>query len=389
MLKNKLNLNPVKIKNPNRFKCKDNAFLCFRTEAEKEEALKILDGYQWKSRTLRAKVAKAVMDPLLKKRLENQASENDGIVTKEKKKTALEATAPLAHLPYDEQLKQKESECIRYLQSYATAVKKQNFQLKRIIQKNEAEFNGVPCLWHGFKKSPKTEGYRNKTEFAIGRDASGEKVVGFRLGSYTDGTVEVAAPDDVPLVPERTKAAAKLFQQYIQASKYEIFCPEFYTGQFRQLAVRLSETTNEIMLIIGIHTKEVLDELSSLVADIVDYFTQREGKSLNVNSIYIEEMNKLEIGQRWNRMDHVYGSKYITDMISGLKFRISAASFFQINTQAAEVLYDTAIKMGRVDKDTTMLDICCGTGTIGLCFSKVRACEKDIFKISKYSLQLF
>lgn len=65
------------------------------------------------------------------------------------------------------------------------------------------------------------------------------------------------------------------------------------------------------------------------------------------------------------------GSKYITDSILGLKFRISAASFFQINTKSAEVLYDLAIKMGKVESSTTVLDICCGTGTIGLCFAKV------------------
>lgn len=125
------------------------------------------------------------------------------------------------------------------------------------------------------------------------------------------------------------------------------------------------------MLIVGIHTNEIREEINSLVADIVDYFTEREGKTLNVTSIYMEEMNKLEVGQRYNRMEHIYGSKYITDTISGLKFRISAASFFQINTKAAEVLYDTAIEMGKVDKSAKVLDICCGTGTIGLCFSKV------------------
>lgn len=146
---------------------------------------------------------------------------------------------------------------------------------------------------------------------------------------------------------------------------------ELYKGQFRQFSVRLSETTDEIMLIVGLHTTEILSELDDLIKDIVDYFTHREGKQINVASIYIEEINKREIGQTHNKMLHVYGSKYITDTILGLKFRISAASFFQINTKSAEVLYDLAIKMSKVNVETSVLDICCGTGTIGLCFAKV------------------
>lgn len=361
-------MNPSKIKTPNKFGGKNHAFVCFRTDADKEEALKVLDGYNWKGRIFKAKTAKAIVDPMLKKRLENVADTGTLPIIK---KTILEATAPLAHIPYAEQIKQKETQCIRQLQAYADGVKRANYELKKTIVKNEKEFNGLPCVWHGFKESPQIDGYRNKNEFAVGKNLAGEKIVGFRLGSYIDGTTEVGAIDKLPHVPERTKLAAKSFETYIQASKYEIFSPEFYTGQFRQLSVRLSETTGEIMLIIGIHTKEILDELAELKQDIINYYTEREGKELNIASIYIEEMNKREIGQHYNRMEHIFGSQYITDSILGLKFRVSAASFFQINTKAAEVLYKFAIDLSKVDENTSVLDICCGTGTIGLCFAKV------------------
>lgn len=377
LLKGKLKLNPSKIKTPNKFGGKNFAFVCFRNEADKENALKILDGYSWKGRTFKAKSAKAIMDPMLKRRLENSKQNTAAATaaaassTPPVKKTILEATVPLAHLPYAEQLKQKEADCIKQLHAYADAVKRINQQLKKSIVSAKQELNGLPCIWHGFKASPRINEYRNKNEFAIGTNADGEKIVGFRLGSYVDGTIEVAPVNDLPHVPQRTKEAAESFQTYIRSSKFTVFSPEFYTGQFRQLAVRLSESTGELMLIVGLHTMEILDELDQLKADIIDYFTNREGKALNVTSIYVEEMNKREVGQQFNRMVHIHGSKYITDCILGLKFRISAASFFQINTAAAEVLYDFAIKLGKVNEETSVLDICCGTGTIGLSFAKV------------------
>lgn len=187
---------------------------------------------------------------MAKKRTENK---EPGI-----KKTCLEATVPLANMPYEDQLKLKENESLEQLKNYGNSLRKINFRLKDRVSANQEKFDGLPCVWHGFKASPKTSGYRNKNEFAIGKNATGEKLVGFRLGSYVDGSVEVGAIDDLPHVPERTKLAAKVFEEYIQNSKYDVFSPEFYTGQFRQLTVRLSETTNEIMLIIGIHTKVIL-----------------------------------------------------------------------------------------------------------------------------------
>lgn len=74
-------------------------------------------------------------------------------------------------------------------------------------------------------------------------------------------------------------------------------------------------------------------------------------------------------GQMCNAV-HLNGTTHITDSIHGLKFRISPAAFFQINTPCAETLYQCAIDFGAPTDKTTVLDICCGTGTIGLCFAK-------------------
>lgn len=45
--------------------------------------------------------------------------------------------------------------------------------------------------------------------------------------------------------------------------------------------------------------------------------------------------------------------------------------FFTVNTPGAEVLYEQIAEWCGVSKTTTILDICCGTGTIGLTIAKV------------------
>lgn len=63
----------------------------------------------------------------------------------------------------------------------------------------------------------------------------------------------------------------------------------------------------------------------------------------------------------------------------GAKFRISPTSFFQVNTPAASLLYDLVRQWcGPLDENTTLFDVCCGTGTIGLCIAKNSSALKEI-----------
>ena len=65
-----------------------------------------------------------------------------------------------------------------------------------------------------------------------------------------------------------------------------------------------------------------------------------------------------------------FGSNVITDYIGGIKFEISADSFFQVNPVMTHRLYKTAIEYAAVDRDTSIMDIYCGIGTISLCAAK-------------------
>ncbi|MCL1866498.1 MAG: 23S rRNA (uracil(1939)-C(5))-methyltransferase RlmD [Oscillospiraceae bacterium] len=57
---------------------------------------------------------------------------------------------------------------------------------------------------------------------------------------------------------------------------------------------------------------------------------------------------------------------YITEVLDGLSFRISAESFFQVNSAGAEVLYKKALEFADLKPHEFLLDLYCGTGTITL-----------------------
>ena len=65
--------------------------------------------------------------------------------------------------------------------------------------------------------------------------------------------------------------------------------------------------------------------------------------------------------------EHVlYGPGFIEDELCGLRFRISASSFYQVNPPQAERLYRAAIDMAQLTGQESVLDAYCGVGTIGL-----------------------
>eukprot|EP00624_Nannochloropsis_granulata_P002475 evm.model.NODE_22511_length_10312_cov_32.033165.3 len=73
---------------------------------------------------------------------------------------------------------------------------------------------------------------------------------------------------------------------------------------------------------------------------------------------------------------HLWGLEYMEEELLGLKFRISPHAFFQVNTAGAEVLYQKVVDESRRKEEhggeeeegqKLILDVCCGTGTIGIC----------------------
>lgn len=66
----------------------------------------------------------------------------------------------------------------------------------------------------------------------------------------------------------------------------------------------------------------------------------------------------------------LHGKSYIKEQINDLKFIISYDSFFQVNTDAMIKLYDKVVEYANLTKEDTVLDLYCGTGTIGIYLSK-------------------
>ncbi|GBN88546.1 tRNA (uracil-5-)-methyltransferase A, partial [Araneus ventricosus] len=259
LLNSNLKLHPRKVKaigNPPHF-----AFITFRNEKDRDKALKELNGYQWKGKTLSAKKANPAADPMAKKR---KAGESEDCSDPKKAKTEepielklKNAVTPYWNIPYEEQLKMKEDEIHKFLQKLSKSIEKVNSSLKPILSKYRKENYYQCCPLQPIKRSPVTTAYRNKCEFTVGRHLyTKEKTVGFRLNSYKEGSMSVAEPDDCINISESMLKAVKSFQAYIRESDKDVYNPENHAGYWRQLTVRTSNNA-DVLIIIVMHPQSL------------------------------------------------------------------------------------------------------------------------------------
>ena len=78
-------------------------------------------------------------------------------------------------------------------------------------------------------------------------------------------------------------------------------------------------------------------------------------------------LEKQQKGEQTRFFDHlISGKSHLFEEISGLRFKVSATAFFQPNTEAAEKLYDVALKLAGIKPSDVVYDLYCGTGTMGI-----------------------
>ncbi|CAH2048726.1 unnamed protein product, partial [Iphiclides podalirius] len=374
LMNQKLGLNTSKIKRP-----KNGSFwlyACFQNEEDRVKAIAALNGFSWKGKTLIAEAANPAPDPLVRKRKQEEDGRASDKKIKDDNKSQEErlkdAATPYWNIPYDEQLKLKEKEIRHILMKYDNEVWKINKERRDEIEAKQKLHNGLSFELKPIEPSPITEGYRNKCEFTVGIDEESKKpTVGLRLGSYATGTVAVAPIESMKHISEEMKKAVLVFQEFVRKSNMAPFSPADYSGYWRYLTVRHSKFNGDIMLIIALHPQTLtVEDLKKLKTDLVEHFSSEESVSCGIRSLYYLLIAKRRPGEDASKPVHLMGSTHIIDVILGRQFRISPEAFFQVNTAGAEIMYQKAIELSQASSESTLLDICCGTGTIGLCFAK-------------------
>lgn len=171
-------------------------------------------------------------------------------------------------------------------------------------------------------KSDENLYYRNKVTFQVSND----------IGFYKNKTNELISVDCCYIADKNINKIYKAIRENISLTNV------------KQVIIKSTKYTNESMIIFKTN-------------DLVDQDNMVETLKNLVTSIYVND-------------NLIYGENNIVENLLDFSFYISPTSFFQVNTKQAEKLYLKTLEYANITNNDLVLDLYCGTGTIGLLASK-------------------
>ncbi|WP_424766973.1 23S rRNA (uracil(1939)-C(5))-methyltransferase RlmD [Paenibacillus sp. sgz302251] len=197
--------------------------------------------------------------------------------------------------------------------------------------------------------------YRNKAAVPIGPSSADGKLL---AGFYARGSHRIIDMDDCLIQHEHNDEvirAVKRIGRELGATPYDEGTGR---GVLRHVIARTGVVTGEIMVVLVTNGKklpqaerwvELVREALPGVKSIVQNVNERD-----TNVIFGDETRVL------------WGNEVIYDELDGIRFAISARSFYQVNPMQTMELYRKAVEYAGLTGTETVIDAYCGIGTISL-----------------------
>ena len=244
--------------------------------------------------------------------------------------------ADFGHMTYEEQLKFKRKQVVDNL--YKTA---------GISDVEVAETLGMETPY----------AYRNKAQVPV-RRVKGQLETGF----YRKNSHDLIPIEDFLIQDKEIDKLIVFVRDLLRRYDLKPYDEKEQTGLIRHLVVRRGHYSGQMMLVF-VTTRPKIFRIDQVIAKIMEAFPNvvsiiQNINDKNTNAIFGKEFRTL------------YGQDTITDSMLGNDYEISAQSFYQVNTEMAEKLYQTAIDFSDLNSDSIVIDAYSGIGTIGLSFAK-------------------
>ncbi|MBQ7890106.1 MAG: 23S rRNA (uracil(1939)-C(5))-methyltransferase RlmD [Erysipelotrichaceae bacterium] len=190
--------------------------------------------------------------------------------------------------------------------------------------------------------------YRNKVQIPVQND-NGRAVLGF-YRSHSHDIVE--------------------YQECLVQSDLQNQITEYLRNELngkaslqllRHVLIKHALCSNEAMAVLIV--KKDHPDFMKIARSLVEVFSEIKTVVLNFN----DRNDNVILGDREKVL---VGTGMIRENLKDLSFGISSKSFYQINPYQTEVLYSKALEFAQLTGQEEVVDVYCGTGTIGLFASR-------------------
>lgn len=205
--------------------------------------------------------------------------------------------------------------------------------------------------------APTDRGYRNKAQFPVAMTGTGPAAGFFRARTH-----DLIPVTHCHIQPEEAGTVSQAVLGWMETYHILPYDEGTHRGYIRHIFLRKAEVTGQLLVCL-IANAETLPKRKHLVEMLLSALPQITTIVHNVNT----RPGNAILGDVYHTL---YGPGWIEDELCGLRFRLSPASFYQVNHHQAQVLYEKAIALADLHGTETVLDLYCGTGTITLAMAR-------------------
>ena len=252
--------------------------------------------------------------------------------------------------------------CVSSAECYARQLEKKREMLEKLLGGYGSVLPVLPAPAEDGEDAPLHS--RNKAIRSYGYDPDGKKPVWGMYEAHSRRLIPVSSclAEDEGADRILSTLASLTAEQHLRP-----FDLRSGQGSLRHALVRAGKHSGEYLLVLVTGTQEFPGR-NNLVTALRRAHPEITTIVQNVNAsdtgIVLGQSGH---GKNTGMQRVLYGPGFIRDTLCGLSFRISADSFWQVNTAGAELLYETALRLAGLSGRETVLDAYCGTGTVGLC----------------------
>ena len=196
--------------------------------------------------------------------------------------------------------------------------------------------------------------YRNKVNATFQRLKNGTVI----SGAYQQGTHSVVKIDECQIEDKIADSIIYDIRGMLRSFKIKVYDEDSGYGLLRHVLVRRGFRTGEVMVVLVL-ASPILPSKNNFVKALREKHPEVTTVVVNVN----DRRTSVVLGER---NITIYGKGFIEDILCGKYFRISSKSFYQINHEQCEKLYEKAISLLQFNGNETLIDAYCGIGTIGM-----------------------
>lgn len=197
--------------------------------------------------------------------------------------------------------------------------------------------------------------YRNKAAVPVGVSSTDG---GLLAGFYARGSHRIIDMDDCLIQHEQNDEVIRIVKRIGRELGVSPYDEETGRGVLRHVMARTGVVTDEIMVVLVTNSKKLPQ---------ADQWTERIRQELPGVKSIVQNVNEKNTNVIFGDETRVlWGSDVIYDDLDGIRFAISARSFYQVNPTQTVELYRKAVEYAGLTGSETVIDAYCGIGTISL-----------------------